>query len=73
MGDVDGFKYLGVWFERKLRGNVHLEKMENKAEEKVGKVMWMFRMNGQVEVDIGWTQWELMGKPSVECAAEVWW
>ena len=42
-----------MWFDRKLRGNVHLEKMENKAEEWVGKVMWMPRVNEQVEVDRG--------------------
>ena len=26
-----------MWFDRKLRGNVHLEKMVNEAEECVGK------------------------------------
>ena len=45
--------YLGVWFEWKLRGNIHFEKMANKAEEWVGKVIWMSRVNGQVEVDRG--------------------
>ena len=29
----EGERYLGVWFDRKLRGNVHLEMMANKAEE----------------------------------------
>ena len=62
-----------MWFDRKLRDNVYLEKMANKAEEWVGKVMWMSRVNGQVEVDRGRTVWELMGRPSVERAAEVWW
>ena len=33
MEKVEEFKYLSVWFDRKLRGNVHLEKMANKAEE----------------------------------------
>ena len=37
--EVDEFKYLEVWFDRKLRGNVHLEKMVNKSEERVRKVM----------------------------------
>ena len=40
MEDVE-FKYMGVWFDRKLRGNVLLEKMANKAEEWIGKVIWM--------------------------------
>ena len=48
---VDEFIYLGVWFGRKLSGNVHLERMANMEEEWVGKVMWMSRVNGQVEVD----------------------
>ena len=51
MEEVEEFKYLGVWFDRKLRGNVHLEKIVKKAEERVGKVTWMSRVNVQVEVD----------------------
>ena len=62
-----------MWFDRKLRGNVHLEKMVNKAEEWVGKVMWMSRVNGQVEVDRGRMVRKLMGRLSVEHAAEVLW
>ena len=49
--EAEEFKYLGVWFDRKLRGNVHLEKIVKKAEERVGKVTWMSRVNVQVEVD----------------------
>ena len=48
-------------------------KRVNKAEEWVGKVMWMSRVNGQVGVDRGQMAWELMGRLSVEHAAEVWW
>ena len=33
----------------------------------------MSRVNGQVEVDRGRMAWELIGRPSVEHAAEVWW
>ena len=33
MDEVEEFKYLVVWFDRKLRGNLHFEKMTNKAEE----------------------------------------
>ena len=40
--------------------------MANKAEEWVGKAMWMSRVNGQVEVDRGRMVWELIGRPSVE-------
>ena len=47
--------------------------MVNKAEELVGKVMWVSRVNGLEEVDRGQMVWELMGRPSVEHAAEVWW
>ena len=38
MEEVKEFKYLGVLFDRKLRGNVHLQKMVNMAEVWVGKV-----------------------------------
>ena len=33
----------------------------------------MSRVNGQVEVDRGRLVWELIGRQSVEHAAEVWW
>ena len=45
--------------------------MANKVEKWVGKMMWMSRVNGQVEVDRGWMVWELMGRLSAEHAAEV--
>ena len=32
MEEVEEFKYLGVWVDRKLRGNVQLQKMAKKAE-----------------------------------------
>ena len=62
-----------MWFDRKLRGNVNLEKMANKAEEWVEKVIWMCRVNGWVEVDRGRMVLELKGRSNVEHAAEVWW
>ena len=62
-----------MWFDRKLRGNVHLEKMVNKVEEWVGKVMCMSRVNRQVEGDRGLMAWALIRKLSVAHAAEVWW
>ena len=30
---MEVFKYLGVWFDREVRGNVYLEKMREKAEK----------------------------------------
>ena len=33
----------------------------------------MSRMNGQVDVDRGRMEWELLARPSMEYAAEVWW
>ena len=59
MEEIEEFKHLGVWFDRKLQGNVHLKKMANKAKEWVG--------------NRGLMVWELMGRPCVEHAAEVWW
>ena len=37
--------HLGVWFDRKLRGNVHLVKMGNKAR----RVVWKSDMHVQSE------------------------
>ena len=47
---------------RKLPGNVQLEKMAKKAEEWIGRVTWMSRVNGQVEVDRGRMVWELLAR-----------
>ena len=33
---------------------------------------WMSRVNGQVEVDGGRMVWELLARPSMEYAGEVW-
>ena len=53
---VEEFKYFGVWVDRKLRGNVKLENVAKKAEEWIGRVTWMSRMNGQVKVvGEGWS------------------
>lgn len=35
--EVKAFKYLGVWFDKGMRGNVQLEKMKEEAEEWAGK------------------------------------
>ena len=43
MEEVDSFKYLGVWFDQRMRGNVQLEKM-NKLR------------NGQAKLN-GWQGW----------------
>ena len=53
MEEVKAFKYLGVWFDRGMRGNVQLEKMKEKAEEWVGKTEWMRRKDGQIELERG--------------------
>ena len=47
--------------------------MANKAEKGVGKMMWMSKVNGQVEIDRGKMLWEVIGRPSVEHVQEVWW
>ena len=46
--------------------------MAKKAEEWIERVTWMSRVNGQVEVDRGRMLWELLVRPSMEDAAEVW-
>ena len=51
MEEVEGFKYLRVWVDMKLRGNVQLENMAKKAEELIGSVTWMSSVNRQVEED----------------------
>ena len=47
--------------------------MAKKVEEWIGRVTWMSRVNGQVEVDRRRIVWEVLTRPSMEYAAEVWW
>ena len=37
MEEVIAFKYLGVWLDRKMRGNVQMERMREKAKEWAGR------------------------------------
>ena len=71
MEDVEEFKYLGVRFDRKLRGDVYLEMMPNEPEEWVGKVMWMSRVNGQEEIVREWMVWDLMWMSRVNGHVEI--
>ena len=52
---------------------MQLEKMKEKAEEWAGKVEWMSRKDGQIEVERGRLVWELLARPGLEHAAEIWW
>ena len=61
-----------MWVDRKLCNNDRLE-MAKRAEEWIGKVTWMSRVNGQVDVDGGRMVWELLARPSMVYAAQVWW
>ncbi len=72
MEEVEVFKYLGLWMDKRMRGNVQMEKIREKAEEWAAKTEWMSRVNGQMEVERGRLVWEL-ARPSIEHAAEVWW
>ena len=51
MDDVEVFKYLGVWIDRGMRGNVHLEKMRKKAEKWGARIGYMSNVNREMEVD----------------------
>ena len=56
-----------------MKGNVHLMKMVEKAEEQVGQVEWMARVNGDMEVERGRMAWSWWQGHGLEHAAEVWW
>ena len=45
---VESFKYLGLWFDRRMKGSVEYGKMIEKAEEWMRKIEWMSRVNGVV-------------------------
>ena len=72
MEEVKVFKYLGLWFNRGMQGNVQVEKMAEKAEEWPGKMEWMSRKDGQVEVERSRLVWELRARTGLEHAAVVW-
>ena len=73
MENMELFKYLGVWFDRGMRGNVHLEKMREKAEKWGARIGCMSRVNGEMEVDRGILIWELLARSCLEHSSEVWW
>ncbi len=43
--ELEEFKYLGVWVDRMLRGNVRLGRWQKEAEEWIGRETWMSRVN----------------------------
>ena len=47
--------------------------MATKLKEWAGKTEWMSRKDGQIEVERGRLVWELLARPSLEHAAEIWW
>ena len=50
--EVEEFREIAVWVDKKLRGNVQLEKMaKKKGREWIGRVTWMSRVYRQVEID----------------------
>ncbi len=69
---VEAFRYLGVWVDEKLRVNVYLEEIKVKAEKWIGKFVWMSKVNGKMEVDRDRMPWELLARPRLEHATEVW-
>ena len=52
---------------------MQLEKMVEQAEEWAGKVEWMARVDGELEAERGRLIWDLVARPALEHAAEVWW
>ena len=47
---MEVFKYLEVWFDREMRGNVHLEKMK-KAEKWVARIGCISRVNREMDLN----------------------
>ena len=43
-----------------------------KTDEWIRKVVWMSKVNGEMEVGRGRIVWELLARPSLEHAANVW-
>ena len=64
----------GVWVDRKLQGDVSYRRWQKKEDEWIGRVTWMSRVNGQVEVLIDRERmvWRLLARPNMEYAVEVW-
>ena len=56
---------------KKLRGNVHLEEFKVKEEERIGKGVYISKVNVKIQVDRGRKVWEQLARPSLEHAAEV--
>ena len=73
LSSIAMWKYLGVWFDRGMRGNVHLEKMREKADKWGERIGCMCRVNGEMKVDRGRLIRKLLARPCMEHACEAWW
>ena len=71
--NVEVIKYLRVWLDRGMSGNIHLEKMREKAEKLEARIGCVSRVNGVMEVNSGRLIWQLLARPCLEHASEVWW
>ena len=59
------WKYSSIlkWFGRRMGGNVHLEKMRQKAEKGGARIGYMSGVNLEIEMDRGKIIWELLAIP----------
>ena len=72
MENLEIFKFLGMWFGKGIRGNVHLEKLREKLRNGVWtRIGCMSRVNGEMEVDRGKLILELLARSCLEYAYEV--
>ena len=54
-----------------MSGNIHLEKMREKAEKWEARIGYMSKVNGVMEVNSGRLIWQLLARPCLEHASEV--
>ena len=69
-GELKSLQVSGVWFDRGIRGNVHLEKNMEKAEKWEVRIGCMSRVNGEMELDRGRLIWELLARSCLKHASE---
>ena len=50
-----------------------MEEMREKAEKWGARISCMSRVNGEMKVDRGRLIWDLLARPCLEHASEVWW
>ena len=72
IGEVDEYKYLGVWLNRQATGHNHIKHLLEKASSLHGVARKAKFWRGGEDVEAGLEMWEAACRPRLNYGSEVW-